>query len=90
MPDTFKYRFDGRGITVIADALGKDGDVITATIKIDDKPAKTVTAPVNYLTRRFFLNWDFDLAPGNHTMTITLDNHNTDATLLLNSIAVYQ
>ena len=63
MPDTFQYRFDGRGITVIADALGKDGDVITATIKIDDKPANTVTAPVNYLTRRFFLNWDFNLAP---------------------------
>ncbi len=90
MPDTFSYEFEGRGIAVIADAMGNENDEITVTIRIDDKPEQTVTAPVKYLTRRFFLNWDLELSPGKHNMTITLDNHDSDATLLLNSIATYR
>ncbi|GGF62377.1 ADP-ribosylglycohydrolase family protein [Alteromonas lipolytica] len=90
MPDDFLYEFEGRGIVVIADAFGNEGDVIEAVIQIDDNPPKTVTAPVNYLTRRFFLNWDLTLPAGQHKMKISLNNHNSEAYLQLNSIAVYQ
>lgn len=90
LPEDFEYQFNGNGFVIVGEVRGQLNDTVTADIYIDGKHSERVNWPVNYLTRRFYLAWNFKLPTGPHVLKIKLAKKGPQATVQLNSIVTYR
>lgn len=66
-----------------------DGFTVIADIKVDNRPLKTVKLPLHFIQRAHEIFYQFDLAPGKHTLTLKIKNYHPQAYLELHSLLIY-
>jgi hypothetical protein len=71
---------------------GKNTDpyVFELEMSIDHGPAELIKMPVNYLVRRLEVAWKYDLAPGDHTLTLKILNPKTEGSIRLGDLITYR
>ena len=56
---------------------------------VDGELVETATWPTNFVTRRFYLFWKYELPDGQHSVEVKILNPSEDANVLLDGITIY-
>lgn len=89
----YNYMFDGTGIALKGKLNVRKNcpQTYVARLKIDiDGKEEIVVLPADFTKRKVDLYWNYDLAPGRHTMTMQWLNAIPEAEISLESALVYR
>ena len=91
MDDSYSFDFDGVGFAVMgtAQSLNDEDYVFEAELHVDGELVETATWPTNFVTRRFYLFWKYELPDGQHSVEVKILNPSEDANVLLDGITIY-
>jgi hypothetical protein len=56
---------------------------------VDGKLVESATWPTNFVKRRFYLFWKYELPDGQHSVTVKILNPSENAHVLLDGITIY-
>ncbi len=90
---TDTYEFKGKGTAMVMRGYVQCQDKsYTARIQvtIDGKPMPVSEMPVSYHDRKLDLFWNYDLEPGEHTVTLRLLNPRQDASVRMQNVVLYR
>ncbi len=103
--DSYSFDFNGIGFAIlgsaelveteeadenenIAEAVTEE-HIYEAELYVDGELVETALLPTNFVKRRFYLFWKYDLPPGDHEVEMRLTNPVEHARILLDSIVIY-
>jgi hypothetical protein len=91
MNDSYSFDFDGVGFAVMgtAQSLNDEEYVFDAELHVDGELVETATWPTNFVTRRFYLFWKYELSDGQHSVEVKILNPSERANVLLDGITIY-
>lgn len=86
------YTFKGTGFVLQGEAIGKDASsrskVAMMEVWVDGKKTETVRLPADFTTRRHELCWNYDLADGDHQVTVKRIDTETDLRIRTNELII--
>jgi hypothetical protein len=91
MDESYSFDFNGIGFAILGAAQtdAEEDYVFTAELHIDGELIETALWPTNFVKRRFYLFWQYDLDAGEHAVVIRLQNPSDSARVMLNTIVTY-
>ncbi len=89
--DAYAFDFNGIGFALMGTAQSNGGvdHVFEAELRIDGELVETALWPTDFVTRRFYLFWRYDLPAGDHAVEVRVLNPTGEARVILDSIAIY-
>ena len=91
MDESYSFDFNGIGFAILGSAQtdAEEDYVFTAELHIDGELVETAQWPTNFVKRRFYLFWQYDLDAGEHEVEIRLQNPSDSARVMLNTLVTY-
>lgn len=91
LQDSFSYTFEGKGFVIRGKARSSiDEDyVFEVSMSIDDVEKEVRSLPTDFITRSFYLFWQYDLEDGPHEIELKVLNPTADANIYLDEILIY-
>ena len=89
--NNFTYSFDGKGF-VIRGKAAKKGDedyIFDVQFYLDGELKETAKLPTDFVTRRFYLFWSYELNDGPHEIELKVLNPTDSAEIYLKEILIY-
>ena len=88
---SYSFDFDGIGFAVNGEAkkTGEEDYIFDAELYIDGKLVEKASWPTDYIKRRFYLFWRYQLPKGNHHVEIRVRNPSDKAEVVINNITLY-
>lgn len=91
MGDSYSFDFNGVGFALLgsAQADSERDHVFTAELRVDGELVETAQWPTDFVTRRFYLFWRYELPEGDHEVEVRLLNPTDEARVMLDGITIY-
>ena len=91
LSENFNYKFDGKGFVIRGKARKTDvaDYVFVVQLTLDGKMIETVKMPTNFIQRRFYLFWRYNLADTEHEIELKVLNPTDKAEIYLDEILIY-
>lgn len=89
--DSYAFDFNRVGFALLgaAQADVEQHHVCAAELRVDGELVKTAQWPTDFVTRRFYLFWRYELPEGDHEVEVRLLNPTDEARVMLDGIAIY-
>ncbi|NQV14701.1 ADP-ribosylglycohydrolase family protein [bacterium] len=91
LKENFSYSFDGKGFVIRGKAQKKGSAdyVFKVQMSIDGRLIETATLPTNFVQRRFYLFWHYQLSDAPHEIKLKVLNPSDQAEIYLQEILIY-
>jgi len=89
--DNYSYSFDGKGFVIRGKARkkGEADYVFEVQMSLDGRVVETIKMPTNFVDRRFYLFWGYELDDTTHTFELNVLNPTDQAEIYLQEILIY-
>jgi len=91
LKEAFSYPFSGKGFVIRGKArkTGSSDYVFKVEMSVDGQIIQTVDMPTNFVDRRFYLFWSYDLEDTQHRIDMKVLNPSDQAEIIIQEILIY-